>query len=96
MLISRLESGPVSQALKDLLDSFAIHYNVKIVEFGKCLNFIVVVSQFHEENRDFKNLGQWFSVFLMFCPFNIAPYAVVRTNIILLLLPNCNFATAMN
>lgn len=40
-LISRLESVPVMQALKDLLGLFVMPLNVKIVEFGNGLDFIV-------------------------------------------------------
>ena len=44
------------------------------------------------------DLVQWFSTFLMLRFFNAVPQVVVTPNhnIILLLLPNCNFATVMN
>lgn len=43
-------------------------------------------------------LGQWFSIFLVLPPCNTVPYAVVTRNhkIILLLLPNYDFATVVN
>jgi hypothetical protein len=42
-------------------------------------------------------LKQWFSTFLMLQVFNADPHVVVTPNlkIIVLLLPNCNFATIM-